>query len=109
MLSWSNAALIPDVSRDDTVENPDALLWVLLQKLFRFVDLCRQVRASASVRMVEQHELPMSLSDHFFRESSVPVPIVSDAFAELLAMRTYEVSKINVASFLVIFWSKPPL
>lgn len=34
-------------------------------QLLRLVDLCGEIRTSAAVGMVEQHELAMSFADHF--------------------------------------------
>jgi len=44
----------------------------LLHKLLRLVDLCRQIRTPASIRMIEQHELPVSLPHHLLCHSSFP-------------------------------------
>lgn len=45
----------------------------LLQKLFRLVDLGRQVRASASIGVVQQHHLPVLLADHVTRDAAFPL------------------------------------
>lgn len=42
----------------------------LLQQLLCLVDLCRQIRASSSIRMVQKHHLPVLFPYHVFRDSS---------------------------------------
>jgi hypothetical protein len=58
-----------DASNIVQVIHPDSdytALRVLLQKFFGFIDLRGQVRAAATIRMVQHHECSMILADLFF-------------------------------------------
>lgn len=46
---------------------------VLLEELFRLVDLGGKVGASASVRVVQQHQRPVGLADLVFRDGALAV------------------------------------
>jgi hypothetical protein len=94
----------------------------LVEKLLGFVDLGRQVGASASIGVVEQHERAVSLSDLFLGDGALAIKegmlatasrglalVPRDQLCGRKSVVTYLSERISVASFLVILGSKPPL
>lgn len=51
----------------------DIRLGVFVEKLFGFVDLGRQVGASATIRVVKQHELAVLLADFVLVQCALPM------------------------------------
>lgn len=43
---------------------------MLIQKLFRLIDLRRQIRTTASIGVIQQHQLAVLLADDIFRYAS---------------------------------------
>lgn len=85
----------------------------LFQQLFGLVDLCSEVRATAAIGMIQQHELTVLFTDDVARESAFTVVHAKSVNCSTCRQEglgeTNVVSKISAASFLVIFCSKPPL
>lgn len=52
----------------------------LLEHFLRLVDLCREVRASAAIGVVEKHQVAMRLADLVAAETALPMTHVVLAF-----------------------------
>lgn len=49
----------------------------LLEKLLRLVDLGRQVRASASIRVVQEHQGPVGFADLLLRDGALAAVLLA--------------------------------
>lgn len=111
--------LLGDIEKRSHLSGFDCWSWrdmgstMLVQELLCFVDLCRQVRATASIGMVEEHESSVGLADLVLGQRSLAgkgiVSMLAANHGVVLGQVTYLRERISVASFLVIFGSKPPL
>lgn len=115
-------AKINDSSKYFGNTDPPNLAGVLLEKFFGFVDLSRKIGASAPIRVVQQHERPVSFSNFVFRDGALTVSFISRSVlstagspqrmtsnGNLSKLYTYLRANINEASFFVIRCSNPPL
>jgi hypothetical protein len=50
---------------------------LLVEEFFCFVDLCRKVRAAASIGVVEEHEGAVGLADFFLCDGAFAAVVVS--------------------------------
>lgn len=58
--SLSSIYYRPNASSEQDSSSPSRLL---IQQLLGLIDLCREIRATASIRMVQQHNRPVGLAD----------------------------------------------
>ena len=92
---------------------------MLFEKILCLIDLGGEIRAAASIGMVQQHELSVLLSYQIFREASFAVIIQKSAHRSkslsVVPLKRQELNdqylicKISAASLLFMVDSKPPL
>lgn len=80
-----------------------------VQQLFRFVDLCGEVRATSSVGVIQKHGGSVGLADLVLSDGTLAGSYVNNRPRSTPQNITYLSDRIKVASFLVILGSKPPL
>jgi hypothetical protein len=80
----------------------------LVEQFLCLVDLCGQIRASASIGVVQEHELSMVLAHFVLGQCSLPGSLLLVYGCEISCSEgTYDSSKIKEASRRVILGSKP--